>query len=128
MATKALKPCSHPGCGVLVAEGSRCPSHVIVRPGSFADSKRGNRHERGYGNDWSKARVRILQRDAGLCQICLSKGIVNYCAGKKYGAHVDHIIPKFEGGTDSDENLQTLCVPCHKQKTAAESARASSPA
>lgn len=124
MATKALKPCSHPGCGVLVASGSRCQAHAVVQPGSFADSSRGNRHERGYGNEWSKARLRILQRDGGLCQICLSKGVVNYCAGRKYGAQVDHIIPKFEGGTDDDDNLQTVCVPCHKAKTASESARA----
>lgn len=124
MATKALRPCSYPGCGALVAERPRCPAHTAAQSGAFADSSRGTRHERGYGNEWSKARIRILQRDAGLCQLCLAKGIVNYCAGKKFGAQVDHIVPKFEGGTDEDDNLQTVCVPCHKEKTASESARA----
>ncbi|EHS1339913.1 HNH endonuclease, partial [Escherichia coli] len=33
---------------------------------------------------------------------------------------VDHIIPKAHGGTDADCNLQSLCWPCHKAKTARE--------
>lgn len=123
MATKALKPCSHPGCGVLVKDASRCVKHEMVKQGSFADPLRGSRHDRGYGNAWDKTRLRILERDGGLCQICLSKGIVNPCASKKYGAQIDHKVPKAEGGTDDDENLQTTCVSCHKEKTLAESTR-----
>ena len=42
---------------------------------------------------------------------------------KPYSAWCDHIIPKAEGGSDEDENLQTLCRSCHKQKTDAEKAR-----
>lgn len=37
---------------------------------------------------------------------------------------VDHIVPKAEGGTDEDENLQAICKRCHKLKTEAESLRA----
>ncbi|ELV2160624.1 HNH endonuclease [Escherichia coli] len=33
---------------------------------------------------------------------------------------VDHIIPKAHGGSDADSNLQSLCWPCHKAKTARE--------
>ncbi|WP_272575920.1 HNH endonuclease, partial [Providencia sp. PROV273] len=33
---------------------------------------------------------------------------------------VDHIKPKAHGGTDDDSNLQSLCWPCHKRKTARE--------
>lgn len=36
---------------------------------------------------------------------------------------VDHKLPKFEGGTDDDENLQAICVTCHQAKTAAEARR-----
>jgi 5-methylcytosine-specific restriction protein A len=36
---------------------------------------------------------------------------------------VDHIINIAQGGNDDDANLQALCVPCHKLKTAEESAR-----
>lgn len=31
----------------------------------------------------------------------------------------DHIVPRAEGGEDRLENLRTLCVPCHKARTAA---------
>ena len=30
--------------------------------------------------------------------------------------HVDHIKPKKDGGDDSLNNLQILCIPCHSKK------------
>ncbi|WP_139157546.1 HNH endonuclease, partial [Enterobacter hormaechei] len=36
---------------------------------------------------------------------------------------VDHIIPKAHGGTDDDSNLESLCWPCHRKKTATERTR-----
>jgi 5-methylcytosine-specific restriction protein A len=33
---------------------------------------------------------------------------------------VDHIVPKSQGGTDDDDNLQAICSPCHKTKTGSE--------
>ena len=37
----------------------------------------------------------------------------------------DHVIPSTDGGADALDNLQTLCQPCHRNKTAREnSARA----
>lgn len=58
--------------------------------------------------------MRILARDSGLC-----------CEHRKQGVavvarHVDHIISKSQGGTDDDDNLQSLCVACHRAKTARE--------
>lgn len=120
MPNTALKPCAFPGCSTLVANSSRCEKHKAQMINSFADPERGSRHDRGYGYAWEKRRQRVLMRDGGLCQQCLANGIVNYCAGKKYGAHVDHIIPKAKGGADIDSNLQTLCVDCHRQKTGRE--------
>jgi len=32
----------------------------------------------------------------------------------------DHIVPLSEGGTDTDDNTQALCVACHDQKSARE--------
>ena len=29
---------------------------------------------------------------------------------------VDHINPRSQGGTDTDENLTLLCPPCNKEK------------
>lgn len=33
---------------------------------------------------------------------------------------VDHVVRLIDGGTDHPDNLQLLCYPCHKLKTAAE--------
>jgi 5-methylcytosine-specific restriction endonuclease McrA len=30
-------------------------------------------------------------------------------------AHVDHIVPKRQGGTDEVTNLRTLCASCHSR-------------
>ncbi|RCX52619.1 HNH endonuclease, partial [Escherichia coli] len=54
------------------------------------------------------------KRDKGLCQLCLRAGVV------REAKTVDHINPKSHGGTDVDSNLQSLCWPCHKAKTARE--------
>lgn len=79
---------------------------------------RGSSTERGYGGRWRKLRDRIMRRDKGLCQPCLAVGRVMPAVA------VDHIVPKAEGGTDADENLQAICKACHKRKTENESRRA----
>jgi 5-methylcytosine-specific restriction endonuclease McrA len=67
-------------------------------------------------SDWKARRVRILVRDAYRCRKC---GRVVY--GR--AAHVDHIRPLEEGGTDDDENLQVLCESDHGAKTREEQRR-----
>ncbi|EFO1861873.1 hypothetical protein DUZ28_23195 [Escherichia coli] len=49
-----------------------------------------------------------------ILRVCLRAGVV------REAKTVDHIIPKAHGGTDADSNLQSLCWPCHKAKTARE--------
>lgn len=71
-----------------------------------------DRHQRGYGWRWEKLRKTILARDKHLCQSCLKAGRLTQ------GNHVDHITPKAKGGTDDPDNLQVLCAPCHREKTA----------
>ena len=66
--------------------------------------------------DWRARRERILTRDAFTCAVC----------GRVIGgadAHVDHIVPLEDGGTDEDHNLQTLCAADHGRKTRAEQRR-----
>jgi 5-methylcytosine-specific restriction protein A len=36
---------------------------------------------------------------------------------------VDHITPKANGGTDNAENLEAICEPCHKAKTARDNGK-----
>lgn len=116
MPLSAPKPCGD--CGVLVRDGTaRCAKHK-VQAGSFADTRRGTRHERGYGKEWDKLRQVALSRDKHLCQACLQSGAVTV------GTHVDHVRPKSQGGSDDMSNLQTLCAQCHKTKTQREAVAA----
>ncbi len=66
--------------------------------------------------EWRAIRQSILVRDAYVCAAC---GRVAHGAA----AHVDHIRPLEEGGTDDAGNLQTLCESCHGRKTRAEQRR-----
>jgi 5-methylcytosine-specific restriction protein A len=63
--------------------------------------------------DWRAKRERILVRDAFVCRAC----------GRVVSGHeanVDHIVPLEDGGSDRDDNLQTLCRSCHGKKTRGE--------
>jgi 5-methylcytosine-specific restriction protein A len=51
-----------------------------------------------------------------LCRTCAETGRA------VVAVTVDHIIAKALGGTDDQDNLQPLCDPCHKAKTAREAA------
>ena len=54
-------------------------------------------------------RAVVYARDGGFCAGCGEK----VCEW-----HVDHMNAKMNGGLETTiENLQTLCVPCHKNKT-----------
>lgn len=120
MPNSAPKPCRRPGCRELVYGGGNwCDSHRKERvvPGSFSDRHRGSRHARGYGSQWDKLRKRILERDCGLCLVCQAEGRLTAAT------MVDHIINKAAGGTDDEENLQSICRECHVEKTAREARR-----
>lgn len=66
--------------------------------------------------EWHAIRERILVRDCSRCAVC---GRV--VAGRQ--AHVDHVIPLADGGTDADANLQVLCERHHGAKTRGEQGR-----
>ncbi len=61
--------------------------------------------ESGSTSRWRKIRKRIINRDRGLCQMCGNEG-----------DSVDHIVPRSQGGTDDDWNLQLLCRSCNSSK------------
>lgn len=57
---------------------------------------------------WRRAREAALQRDGYRCVQC------GHAAEE-----VDHIVPRAMGGSVYDlNNLQSMCKPCHKRKTA----------
>ena len=66
------------------------------------------------GNDHTKARNAVIERDGPLCLHCLKKGHVSV------GLEMDHINPLHKGGDNSITNLQMLCRDCHDAKTRTE--------
>lgn len=81
-----------------------------------------SRQERGYGASWDRVRKVVIERDKGLCQMCLQKNRITP------GKDVDHKKPKAEcarlrwtkAQTDHPSNLWYLCRQCHLQKTEEE--------
>ena len=61
------------------------------------------------GRGWDKTRRKVL-RNSSTCYVC----------GQPGADEVDHIIPRFRGGSDSIENLRPVHVNCHARKSAAE--------
>ena len=53
----------------------------------------------------------IFQHKCGHCQRYL---------GQRDDFHIDHIIPLHNNGSDMMDNLQPLCLKCHKKKTMKE--------
>lgn len=74
--------------------------------------------KRKRGRAAQRERAQILAEEP-LCRPCLAAGRV------EASAEVDHIIPFSQGGTDDRSNKQGICKPCHRAKTAAESAAGS---
>ena len=65
------------------------------------------------GPRWRKVRAEVLDRDGWRCRTCGVGGILE----------VDHIEPIGTGGRRYDPlNCQTLCRPCHIEKTRLEHA------
>jgi 5-methylcytosine-specific restriction enzyme A len=60
-----------------------------------------------------RIRARNL-RAQPLCVCCLKVGRI------KGATQVDHRIPLFKGGTDTDDNRQNLCDECHLAKSIVE--------
>lgn len=91
------------------------------------------------GSDPREARRRVRKRDRGICAAC---GTDTYALRRRIrgrGSHrklrelgfkprkslweLDHVVPLIDGGGHELANLQTLCAPCHKHKTAQEAIR-----
>ena len=107
--------CRKPGCPGLV-RGGECSVCGPTRTGGWDawHGRRGteSRHRRGYGTRWDKLRKWILDANP-ICAICGAPA-----------NEVDHILPRAQGGTDEESNLQALCAACHSRKTLAESRQA----
>ena len=112
------RPCREFGCPNIVKSRNQqghCDDHANKRSNwNKRQDRTGSTTERGYGHAWRKLRDSILKRDNYLCVKCAATG---HTAA---ATDVDHIKAKAHGGTDDLNNLQSLCAPCHREKTANE--------
>lgn len=72
-----------------------------------------NVNPRPAGRAWQATRLRLQVHRGSRCEKC----------GRLWMPEidqVDHRIPREQGGSDGDENLQLLCDDCHAEKTSAE--------
>lgn len=112
MPSAAPRPCTHPGCGVLVRDGTgRCPKHQ-----KQSWSKKPTAAKRITGRRLQQLRQQLFEREP-LCRPCYRQGVV------KLATMRDHIVPLEEGGKDVEENVQPICDDCHDAKSKAERAR-----
>ena len=112
MPSAAPKPCGHPGCGVLVRDGtSRCPKHK-----QEAWAKKPTATKRVTGRKLQAMRAALFTSNP-LCVQCESEGRVTLATQR------DHIVSLEEGGADDDTNVQGLCRDCHDIKSKAERER-----
>ena len=65
------------------------------------------------GHVSTSTRRRILARDSHTCQRCGATGVP---------LEINHIDNTRGPGYDRDENLEALCVPCHRVETLRETA------
>ncbi len=79
-----------------------------VQPRNVATRLRGKRGV--------QRRLRLLSAQP-LCVICQAAGRITPAR------ELDHRVPLWEGGPDTDANLDPLCRRCHRAKSAGEAAR-----
>lgn len=108
---RAPKRCTVSKCWRAAVLGGRCPAHVINE--RYVSAWEGSTHKPTNTQAWRILRRQVIQRDDGYCQQCGAAG----------SNQVDHIVPLAEGGTDALENLQLLCDPCHRKKSAYDGVR-----
>lgn len=115
MPKSAPRPCTYPGCGVLVHDGSgRCAKHKRAEAKAL-DDRRGSAASRGYGHKWQQARDGFLRANP-LCKRHEDRGEI------VAATVVDHIVPH-KGDMElfwRRSNWQPLCKRCHDIKTAME--------
>ena len=63
-------------------------------------------------------RNQILERNGYTCQLCgAGPGDADPCnPERKVRLHIDHVLPKSQGGTDEPVNLRVLCSVCNQTR------------
>ena len=70
--------------------------------------------ERIRGNSLVAIKRKFERANPRLCATCTRLGLVGY------GDELEHIVPLWKGGAESDSNREWICKAHHKIKTASE--------
>lgn len=113
MAVKPLRPCRHPGCGVLVPSGY-CTAHQPPKKDRRSVETQAWRWMY-WTDEWKCLRGNQLLREP-FCRECARHG------DRILATDVDHIQDhKGNWALFADpSNLESLCHSCHSRKTARE--------
>jgi len=100
---------------------SGCPNYAVIN-GRCEQHKRQSWEKNNAEKRVIKGRTLQRERDRlfnefPLCAECERQGRVTVAVIR------DHIKPLAEGGEDTEDNTQGLCVACHDKKSAGESKR-----
>ena len=114
---KANRACREPGCAAYAAHGSAyCSRHAAAHARGFRLSEHRKAAARLYRSGQWLAMRRQQLTASPFCAECLRAGQYTLAS------EVDHVVPH-----RNDErlfydplNLQSMCHPCHSQKTARE--------
>lgn len=103
------------------------PRIQMASPRKLQQAPRFGATGRARGRARQEARLRIWLRDGPRCACCGE--LIDITPGTSRPFELDHIVPLWQGGEDTDANRQCLCVSydaegnkrgCHAEKTARE--------
>ena len=115
MPMKPKRPCSFPGCPKLT-DGRFCEEHAKLEAQRYERNNRDPATKKRYGRAWKRIRCRYI-RAHPLCERCAKNGKITPAE------EVHHIKPLAHGGTNTEDNLMSLCKSCHSEITAREGGR-----
>ena len=87
----------------IILEGGSFDPHALKNPEVL---KNPLLYQRGLNYGFYNTKAYILYRDNHICQQCKGKS-------KDTRLHVHHLVFRSNGGSDTAENLTTLCETCH---------------
>ena len=100
---RTAKACAIEGCLEYsrTADSAHCPTHRYPTRRQAA---------RAGTNAQQRMRRRVQANTTGICAACSQRFPAELI-------QIDHIRPLHRHGTDTDDNVQPLCKPCHTDKS-----------
>ena len=105
--------CAKQGCPNDATVGKFCSIHAARATADYNRNYRRPGTRQLYGRRWVAIRNLYISQHP-LCEKCLEAG--RYTPATE----VHHILPLDRGGSNDDENLMSLCKPCHSSITISE--------